>query len=65
VLEEGTARLAKDVYAWTGNRAHIVAPTLEVVASMVAAGDPLVQSWRAEQVHLAGARLYEVLRRAS
>ncbi len=64
-LGEATTRLAKDVYAWTGNRAHVVTPTVEVVASMVAAGDPLVQSWRAEQVHLAGARLSEVLGRAS
>lgn len=63
--EEATARLEKDVYAWTGNRAHIVTPTLDVVASMVAAGDPLVESWRADQVHLAGARLSEILRRAS
>jgi predicted nucleotidyltransferase len=64
-LEEATARLAKDVYAWTGNRAHIVTPTLTVVAAMLAAGDPLVESWRVEQVHLAGARLSDVLRRAS
>ena len=61
-LDEATARLAKSVYAWTGNRAHIVTPTLERVASMDAAGDPLVQSWRAEQVHLTGTRLREVLR---
>jgi len=63
--EEEAARLAKDVYAWTGNRAHIVTPTLEAVASMVAAGDPLVESWRVEQIHLAGVRLSEVLRSAT
>lgn len=64
-VEEAAARLAKDVYAWTGNRAHILTPTLDVVASMVAASDPLVESWRAEQVHLVGARLPEILRQAS
>jgi hypothetical protein len=56
--------LAKDVYRWTGNRAHLVTAPLDVVAGMVAARDPLVESWRADHVHLAGARLLDVLRRA-
>jgi len=63
-LEAATARLAKDVYRWTGNRAHLVTATVDVVAGMVAAQDPLVESWRADHVHLAGARLLDVLRRA-
>ena len=64
-LELATSQLTKDVYRWTGNRAHLVTATLDVVAGMVAAGDPLVESWRADHVHLTGARLLDVLRRAS
>lgn len=64
-MEEATSRLVKDVFTWTGNRAHVVTPTLEVIASMVAADDPLVRSWRVEQVHLVGIRMSEVLRRVS
>ena len=64
-LEAAIAQLAKDVYRWTGNRAHIVSATVEVVASMVSTRDPLVESWRADHVHLAGTRLLDVLRRVS
>lgn len=57
--------LAEDVRRWTGNRAQIVALTVPVLAEMAAADDPLVDSWRADHVHLAGTRLLDLLRRTS
>lgn len=57
--------LAVDVRRWTGNRAQIVDLRPPVLAEMVAAGDPLVDSWRADHVHLAGIRLLDLLRRLS
>lgn len=57
--------LGSDIQRWTGNLAHIVSPTLQVLAQMVAAEDPLVSSWRADHVHLAGSSLLELLRYTS
>lgn len=54
-----------DIRRWTGNPAHIVSPSPQVLAGMVAAGDPLVDSWRSDHVYLAGSSLVELLRRAS
>ena len=54
--------LGRDILAWTGNRAQIVDVTPAVLAAMVAAGDPLVESWRVDHVHLAGTRLLDLLR---
>jgi hypothetical protein len=58
-------QLARDILSWTGNRAHIVGTTPTVLATMVAADDPLVNSWRADHVHLTGARLRDLLRQVS
>ena len=41
---------------WTGNRGHIVDPTPGTLAAMIAAGDPLLVSWRADHIHLQGTR---------
>ena len=54
--------LGRDILAWTGNQAQIVDVTPAVLAAMVAAGDPLVESWRVDDVHLAGTRLLDLLR---
>lgn len=54
--------LATGVRRWTGNRAQILAVTTSTLAEMVAADDPLVGSWLADQVHLVGARLPGLLR---
>ncbi len=56
------AQLASDVHLWTGNHAHIVEVTPQSLAAMLEADDPLIASWRAEQVHLTGERLLDVLR---
>jgi Nucleotidyltransferase domain len=55
--------LAADIETWTGNRAHVLEVPADLLAEMAAAGDPLVQSWRADQVHLAGDHLLDLLRR--
>lgn len=57
--------LAVSIERWTGNPAHIVGPTRQVLAEMVEAEDPLVASWRADHVHLLGSSLLELLRPAS
>ncbi len=58
-------RLAVSMERWTGNPAHIVGPTWQVLTEMVAAEDTLVASWRADHVHLLGSSLIELLRQAS
>jgi predicted nucleotidyltransferase len=66
-IESRTAqldRLAADIRTWTGNRAQIIAITLGTLTGMITDNDPLVDSWRADHVHLAGARLLDLLREA-
>jgi len=58
-------QLAQDVLRWTGNRGHIVDPTPDILAAMIAGDDPLVVSWRADHIHLAGTRLLDLLRSVS
>lgn len=58
-------QLSADVLRWTGNRGHIVDPTPDVLAAMIAADDPLVASWRADHIHLLGTRLLDLLRSVS
>ena len=58
-------RLTADVLRWTGNRGHIVDPTPDILAAMVAAEDPLLVSWRADHIHLMGTRLLDLLRSVS
>jgi Nucleotidyltransferase domain len=54
--------LAAAILRWTGNRAQIIDITPERLAGMLAADDPLVESWRVEHAHLAGVRLLDLLR---
>ncbi len=56
------AQLTSDVHLWTGNHAHIVEVTPPQLAAMLEADDPLIASWRADQIHLTGERLLEVMR---
>jgi predicted nucleotidyltransferase len=66
-LDSRTAQidqLAEDIRKWTGNRAQIIDTTLETLSEMITNGDPLVDSWRADHVHLSGARLLDLLREA-
>lgn len=58
-------QLSADVLRWTGNRGHIVDPTPDILAAMIAADDPLVVSWRADHIHLMGTRLLDLLRDVS
>ena len=58
-------RLAADVLRWTGNLGHIVDPSPDILAAMVAGDDPLVASWRAEHINLMGIRLLDLLRSVS
>jgi hypothetical protein len=64
-IESRTAqqdRLAADIRTWTGNRAQIIAITPGTLTGMITDNDPLMDSWRADHVHLAGARLLDLLR---
>ncbi len=54
--------LSQSIRRWTGNRAQIVDLDLGALAEMVVEKDPLVDSWCADQVHLSGMRLPELLR---
>lgn len=58
-------QLSADVLRWTGNRGHIVDPTPDILAAMIAAEDPLLVSWRADHIHLMGTRLLDLLRSVS
>ena len=58
-------RLAADVLRWTGNLGHIVDPSPDILAAMVAGDDPLVASWRTEHINLMGIRLLDLLRSVS
>jgi predicted nucleotidyltransferase len=58
-------QLSADVLRWTGNRGHIVDPTPDVLAAMIAGDDPLLISWRVDHIHLMGTRLLDLLRSVS
>lgn len=55
--------LRDHIALWTGNPAQIVDVAPETLGRMAREGDPLVQSWRADQVPLAGEPLLDLLRR--
>ena len=55
-------QLSADVLKWTGNRGHIVDPTPDTLAAMIAAEDPLFVSWRTDHINLMGIRLLDLLR---
>jgi predicted nucleotidyltransferase len=59
---EQVDRLARQVRLWTGNDAHIVDATRHTLTAMLRADDPLIGSWRAEALHLAGQPLMDLLR---
>ena len=58
-------QLSADVLRWTGNRGHIVDPTPDILAAMIATQDPLLASWRADHIHLMGTRFLDLLRSVS
>ncbi len=56
-------RLDQRIQAWTGNAAQIVDVAPATLGQMARAADPLVDSWRAEDIHVHGETLHELLRR--
>ena len=56
-------RLVERITIWTGNAGHVLDVTPDTLGRMARENDPLVQSWRAEQVPLFGAPLLELLRK--
>lgn len=57
------AHLQDKIRSWTGNAAQLVELSPSTLALMARRDDPLVDSWRAEEVHLHGERLLDLLRR--
>lgn len=51
------------IRAWTGNAAQIIDLSPATLAQMARDEDPLVDSWRADEVHLEGEALLDLLRR--
>ncbi len=56
-------RLARHIRAWTGNAAHVVDLAPATLGQMARDADPLVDSWRADDIHVHGERLLALLRR--
>ena len=54
--------LALGVRSWTGNEAQVIDLSRDALTDMVEHGDPLVDSWRADSVHLVGHRLAHSLK---
>lgn len=54
--------LDRDIRAWTGNAAQIIDLDPAALDQMARDGDPLVDSWRAEDIPLHGPRLADLLR---
>jgi predicted nucleotidyltransferase len=68
LVDEGTwleqvDRLDHHIPAWTGNAAQIIDLTPATLARMARDGDPLVDSWRADDIRLHGERILDLLRR--
>lgn len=57
-------QLGQRIEAWTGNDAQIVEVTTETLGSMARDADPLIDSWRADAIHVSGERLLDLLRRS-
>ena len=57
------AHLQDKIRSWTGNAAQLVDLAPSTLVLMARQDDPLVDSWRAEEVHLHGERLLDLLRR--
>lgn len=67
-IEEGVwleqiDRLDRHIQAWTGNTAQIIDVTPATLGSMVRKADPLVDSWRTDEIPLFGERILDLLRR--
>lgn len=67
-VEEGTwleqiDRLDRHIRAWTGNAAQIIDLTPSTLRHMAREADPLVDSWRADEIPLYGERILDLLRR--
>ena len=56
-------RLDRRFRACTGNAAQIVDLTPATLGLMARVADPLVDSWRAEDIHVHGQNFLELLRR--
>ncbi len=56
-------RLDRHIYAWTGNAAQIIDVTPATLSRMAHEDDPLVDSWRADEIPLFGERILDLLRR--
>ncbi len=54
--------LDQAIRAWTGNAAQIVDLAPTTLRQMASEGDPLVDSWRAEDIPIHGQRLLDLLR---
>ena len=56
-------RLDHRIRAWTGNAAQIIDLTPATLAQMARDADPLVDSWRADDLPVHGERIHDMLRR--
>lgn len=54
--------LAQTIELLTGNDAHVVDASPEAMVRMLRADDPLIDSWRAEALHLVGEQMLDLLR---
>lgn len=60
---EQVGRLDQHITAWTGNAAQIIDLTPGTLSQMARDADPLVDSWRADDIVLQGERILDLLRR--
>lgn len=60
---EQVGRLDQHMTAWTGNAAQIIDLTPGTLSQMARDADPLVDSWRADDIVLQGERILDLLRR--
>lgn len=56
-------RLDRQIRAWTGNAAQIIDLTPATLGQMARQTDPLVDSWRADDIPMHGERILDLLRR--
>lgn len=57
-------RIDRHIQAWTGNDAQIIDIAPATLSRLAREGDPLVDSWKTDEVHLFGERIMDLLRRA-
>ena len=65
-VDEGTwlaqlGRLERQIRAWTGNASQIIDLTPATLGQMARQADPLVESWRADDLRVHGERLLDLL----